>query len=331
MYHALRRTALALAALGLAACGDSSGPDPKLLLVVSDARANEDFATSGNFTVQFIASDPTGALLTPSQLTLTSAANGEKGLSPVSLTQGQPDTRPISAIVHLDNSRSMQKSDPEKKRADAAQRFWSTLLGERPASLVALTDFGAYRPTSGFQSTRILQPFTSDQSALTAALDSLCECTDTYMYRSLREISRWAEEQIPESRKRVMVLITDGNPVTEDFTNQSAALSAVAEAGLVVNTVGLYAASEGNPNADPTAVARLKELAGRSGGLYVPVDDPNSLGAVFRTIAGASSQGPLFAVFKLATIPASGTVVTGTLDGQANGANGSASFSFAVP
>lgn len=331
MPSTLRRAALALAVLGAAACNDSAGPDPKLLLVIADARANADFATSGQFTVEFVASDPTGALLAPSQLTLTGAANGESGLAPVSFTAGVPDSRAVSAIVQLDDSRSMGESDPGRQRGEAAQRFWSTLFSQRPGTQVALTDFGAYRPTSGFRYTRVLQPFTSDAGLLQAGLDSLCACGNTYAYGSLAEVARWAQAQIPDSRKRVMVMIADGATIAEDLPNESAALSAVADAGLVVNTVGIATASAGNPNADPSAVARLKDLAARTGGIYVPVDDPNTLAAVFRAIAGSASQGPLTAVFQLKTIPPSGSVVTGTLDGKANGATGQASFSFTAP
>jgi VWFA-related protein len=132
----------------------------------------------------------------------------------------------VSVVLAFDVSGSM--SGEPLETAKAAGKSLIAQLG--PNDLVAVLAFN--------DSVVIVQPFTSDVSALTAAIDSLAASRDTALYQAVSESVALA--QSGDSSRRAVVLLSDGTDHGGVSTStRESSLAAAGSAGAPVFAVGL--------------------------------------------------------------------------------------------
>jgi hypothetical protein len=225
----------------------------------------------------------------------------------------------------------MRFSDPDRQRASAAQLFWGDILAARPASVVALLDFGRgdTAPTPGFDRTFLLAGFTSDQEALDAVLDQIQAVPggSTPLYSAASEVIAWMDTTTPSSAQRTLVVITDGEPSDNPFADSLFAIAAGQKVRIFA--VGVGAAAENDP---ATAAATLvRELASRTGGIYGAAESPAELETILKTIAKSASPSRLLLHLRLDPAPASGTGIGGTVTVTGERGSATADWSFVAP
>jgi Ca-activated chloride channel family protein len=335
----IRRMISLLTLVALAAgCRDSAGPDdPEIAaLTVSGVRVDATrFRADGSFELGLLALDDDGRSI------LSERAEAEAAITQIGSGSGAgysiafrgisalaPSDDPISAAILLDDSGSMASNDPSTLRADAAALFWTTVLGSDSRNQAALLDFGA-GGTAGFGNTRLLQRWTRNTGLLEDGLAAVGDYGGTPLYESIRETVVWVDSTAAPSSNRVMLVLTDGLP--NSFTSRSAALAAAQNARITIHTVGLGPASDAGSFPDGAAVAAVREIAERTGGVYSSATDADALAPIFEVLAQVSSEGQLIGAFSVSPVPASGTRVQGTVTVRSGGRSSSATWSFVAP
>ena len=179
------------------------------------------------------------------------------------------EAKPLSVALAIDQSGSIVNNggtDPNDERITQAKAF--------VLRLTAMDEVEVLR----FQgsSVSLVQGFTGDKAALTAALDSLKtgEGGGTPLYDA---IVRAVNDVAPkEGRTRVAIVLTDGRD-NDSNASVDAAIAAARNAGVPVFTIGL-----GDPN-DPASLdkAVLQRISDQTGGRFLFAQDPNALAGVF--------------------------------------------------
>jgi len=315
---------------------DCCGPRQDFLSLFVGVRVDSAvFRSRGEFAVELVPVDQTGRPLVADSWSVTATLTSPVAAAlPVSAQSVElPDTTLVAAAIDIDDSPSMRWNDPNRLRTSAAQLFWREVLGVEPTNRVALLDFGGTSPSPGFARTRLLQAYTVNQAQLDGQLKEIQPLSgSTYLYHSGVEVVRWTDTTLSSlAHKRYLVIITDGL-ATDTTQNYKDSLFAVANASQVrIFAVGLGPASDQGAKTQDHAVAVMRELATRTGGIYAGVTDPSQLLPVLQSLAGEPAGPKLLATFRLSPIPARSAVVTGTV--TVSGARGTASadWSFVAP
>jgi Mg-chelatase subunit ChlD len=321
----------------LAACADAAaGPDPEpepLDLGVRVVVDSSEFRSQGAFTLDLVPADRNGASFVTDEWTISAALStpATVPLIPISQEVQPPDTQAVASAILIDNSGSMRFSDPDRQRASAAQLFWTDILAARPASVVALLDFGRgdAQPTPGFDRTVLLAGFTSDQGTLEAALDQIQAVPggSTPLYSAATEVIDWMDTTTPGSAQRTLVVITDGEPSDGLFADSLFAVAAGRKVRIFA--VGVGAAAENDPAT--TAATLTRELASRTGGIYGAAESPTELETILRTLAKSASPSRLLVHLRVDPAPASGTGIAGTVTVTGERGSATADWSFVAP
>ncbi|MCR8845022.1 VWA domain-containing protein [Paenibacillus sp. SC116] len=171
-------------------------------------------------------------------------------------------------VLVIDNSGSMNRTDPNNDRNEAAKRMIAQMDADKRVAIVEFNDQAA-----------VLQPFiqVKDQAAkdsVYAKLDAQ-KTTDggTDIARALDEAMQHIKEQADSMRGTMVVLLSDG--VSE--MNLDAATSEYAAQHIAVNTIGLSLFEKAGSNL-------LQQIAERTGGQYYDVSEANQLSFVFQDI-----------------------------------------------
>ena len=315
----------------IAACGDESRPEQTIRLFVGGALADPvTFPTSGEFVIGLVVSHWNGALVSPDSVSVSASLSDGRPLTLVSISREPPDQLPRSVALLIDDSFSMSWNDPGRQRASAALQMWRTVLPSRLGSRFALLDFGHQSTTPGFERTRLLQSWTADTTALSAALTQIGDFEDTYLYTSVREVTSWIDSTTQSgAQKRVLVVLSDGEP--DDPEERTRTLATLAGSGVVVHTVGLGPASATSSAAQAEAVRVTRELAGAGRGIYAPAPDQSSLVPVFRALAEVTLKGVVFATFRIDSPVPSGRLVSGSVTARVARHRASAGFTLDAP
>lgn len=256
--------------------------------------------------------DITGSLIQPTSVLATADTHWVQPADP----------RPLAAAILIDDSGSMLDSDPDRKRAAAAQLFWREFLAANPSNLVALTDFGWPRDssTSGFRRTRILHGFTSNRTALDAALPSIEAMKNggTHIYEAAAEVTRWMAATVDTSYRRMLVIVTDGEPSETDTVFREELFTETAAHDTRILAVGIGPASDQSTMSVDSAVAVVEELASRTGGVYSGTTSSTQLLPVLTALANVSTKHQLLLLLRLSPIPPRGTELEGevTISGE---------------
>lgn len=314
-----------LATLAVAGCKDSNAPrDPLGIfsVIVTERVDSAALRDSGELTLALVPVDGRGRAILSDTLSIDPVLAGAT-LPVVRTVATEPGPNAVSAAVLMDNSASMRTSDPDNLRLQAARLFFDGLLGPASGNEGALLSFSGATPSAGLSATRLEQTWTSSAATLDAAIDASTAIGASRLYTSATETLNWIDSTRPSTARRVLVLFTDGLP--DDTAVASGLFAAAASAGVVVHAVGVGPASNVSSNTSAAAVARLREIANQTDGLYAGAPSAAGLSPVLTALAGSVSEGELLVTVKLEPAPARGTVLRGYVDvsNPAGGARGS--------
>jgi hypothetical protein len=309
------------AGMGTGCSNDGAAPgdptDPSALgLAVAVRTDPATFQQTGEFTLELIPSTPLGVSLVDKTWSISTTISSSDAISPSLISQEvqPPDTTSVSAALLIDNSASMRTNDPDRRRVEAAQLVWNSVLAQ-PMAQASLLYFGlgTNPPTPGFTATRLLRNWTSEQVSLVKPLDTLHVGGGSQIYTSVLDVVRWIDTTTAPNRHRAIVLLTDGILHLETDASASAALAAAQAAHVSIFPVGLGPASDRSDQTNLEAVGLLQELANGSQGIYAGAATPERLSSTLVSLAGSISATTLIARFKLVPIPPTGTQVAGTV------------------
>lgn len=170
---------------------------------------------------------------------------------------------PTATLLLIDESGSMRGTAVEEART-AARRYVDAM---RPVDRVAIYAFN--------EDFRMLHDFSSDKSALAAALDSLTPRRETALYDGVSR-SLQALAGAPDVSSRYLVVLSDGGD-TASVGSLDETLALVRASGVQLYAVGL----KGN-EFDPAPLIRLAEA---SGGRYLEAPTPADLSALYVSLA----------------------------------------------
>src|SRR5574340_640657 len=168
---------------------------------------------------------------------------------------------PIDVVLLMDTSGSM-KGRPLSDSKAAAHRFVESM---QPSDRIAIVAFSS-EPV-------VLQEFTSDRAALSAAIDGLTASGETALYDGLVRAAALSASAVPE---RYIVALSDGGD-TQSLNPPDNAARAVTDARMPVYAVALE-----SPEYNP---ATLETIASVSGGRMTSVSDSAELTDIYQSIA----------------------------------------------
>ena len=206
------------------------------------------------------------------ELTVAITVSGTGGLAgdlPLEVRQGLP-RRPLEAVLVLDRSGSMEHSDYQPTRIEAAKTAARTFLKQiQPGDATALVSF------NDFVSLDV--PLTEDRDLSLVALKRLQPADGTAigegLYRAIEVLEAGASESV-----KAIVLLSDG--ASNEGRDPRDAANAAREAGIPVFTVGI--GTSGDDFDEPT----LRHIAEVTGGEYLYAPDEEALSRVYERMGG---------------------------------------------
>jgi VWFA-related protein len=173
----------------------------------------------------------------------------------------------VAVVLTFDVSGSMAGPPLESARA-AGQALIAQLGPSDQAAVVAFSDQPA-----------VIQAFTADKDALSAAVDSLAIGGNTGLYAAVQESVRLAETApLP---RRAIVLLSDGVDFGGAATDPAQSLAAVSESSVLVMSIGL---------GDQIDESYLSQLAAVGRGQFSVAPAPADLTALYQTAAAVLRQ-----------------------------------------
>ncbi|MDE3105148.1 MAG: VWA domain-containing protein [Acidobacteriota bacterium] len=181
-------------------------------------------------------------------------------------------TTPLSIVMAIDASESVLRN--ERLERDAARHFVRTLL--RSQDELDLMDFA--------DTVREVVPFTNQTQRIEQGLGELQHGDATALYDAIYLASqRLAATRVDDGRRRVLMLITDGND-TAKHTVYSEALEQAQRAGAMVYSlivVPVWADAGRNTGGEHALI----QMANDTGGKYYFVQDPKDLEPAFAQVS----------------------------------------------
>lgn len=218
-----------------------------------------------NVTVYVSVTNAAGEPVGVDPATIQIQENGQ-AMTPVDVSgggQGQAD--PLTTMLVIDISGSMDKNGKIVAAKDAAKAYVNQMRAGDQAGLITF-DTQVYT----------VQPVTTDTAALTSAIDGLQTGTDTAMYNALVEAEKALEGV---AGRKAIILLSDGMDNQSQSTADDVA-TGIGPSGLTISAVGFGDASAtGQAGIDE---AGLKSLTEKAGGLYSYVSDPQALSALYQ-------------------------------------------------
>jgi len=188
---------------------------------------------------------------------------------PLDQIEGIGEVGPITTLLVMDVSDSMNSAGKLDSAKAAAHEFISRMRPEDSAGLVAFN-------------TRVntVQEVTSDPDVLNSAIDGLTAGNNTAMYDAL--MTAIDQLQGVEGRKAIIVL-TDGLD-NSSSANANDVINRIGDAGFSISTVGL---GEPGVTTNDTGIDEpaLQDLAARAGGVYGYAEDQEALTRLYETYA----------------------------------------------
>jgi Ca-activated chloride channel family protein len=179
---------------------------------------------------------------------------------------------PLSIVLAIDGSESVLRNDRLEK--NAARHFVNALLREQDE--LDLMDFS--------DTVREIVPFTNSKKTIVNGLNDIQHGASTALYDAIYLASdRLAETKNDAGRRRVVVLITDGED-TAKRSRYGQALEQAQRAGAMVYSIIIVpiAADAGRNTGGEHA---LIQMAQDTGGKYYYVEDPKDLEPAFARVS----------------------------------------------
>ena len=281
------------------ACGGTSLPQPAEATLNGITKLDRD---NGVAELSVSALDDAGELLEGGELDNVSAEVNEEGFSVIGGVCGTGEIEskgPLTTILTLDGSGSMDDNDPTEQRTVAAQNF---VMRMSQADEAAVASFSDRIQISLHQS------LTSDKSLLEAAVNNATRSFGgTNLWgAALESIEYLASE--PGTNK-VAIVLTDGDD-TESRASPADVVSRANATNIRVFMIGL-----GNENT--INVADMTDVASNTNGFYHNVSDDTGLDSLFNAALNASkASGCIDLTFQ--PVPTSGQSLTGELSFDIN-------------
>jgi tight adherence protein B len=168
----------------------------------------------------------------------------------------------LAVVLAIDTSGSMEGSAIESAKA-AATTFVQQMPADTRIAVVGFSD-----------SPSVISDFTTDRTALAAAIARVAATGETALYDGIEKSSSIAASA--GGARRALVVLSDGKDTS------SAATEAQASAALQSATTSFYAVSLVTPDSDTAALTRVADA---SGGRVVSASDPGGLAGVYNDIA----------------------------------------------
>jgi VWFA-related protein len=187
----------------------------------------------------------------------------ENGVSitPDSIT-GVGESGPLTTLLVIDISGSMNSLDKLATAKEAAKAYVNQ---SRPNDLTGLLTYNT--------ESEYVQPLTTDQQSLTAAIEQLTAYDDTAMYDALL---RGIEILRPITGRKTIIVLTDGMDNRSKATS-SDVIASIDPVGMSISTVGLGDPRHSEGNLRGLDEAALENLAENAGGAYGYADDAEGL------------------------------------------------------
>lgn len=178
---------------------------------------------------------------------------------------GEGQAGPLTTMLVIDISGSMEKNDKFTAAKEAAKTYVSQMRAGDQAGLITFDS-----------QVHHVQPVTTDVALLTEKIDLLRTGSDTAMYNALIE----AEQELESvSGRKAIIVLTDGLDNQSQKTVDDV-ITAIGPSGLTISTIGFGDASTASQaGLDESA---LRGLAEKSGGLYSYAADSASLSALYQ-------------------------------------------------
>lgn len=175
------------------------------------------------------------------------------------------DAIPVTTVLVIDISGSMQKGNKLGAAKDAAKAYVNAMRAEDQGGLITF-DSHVYP----------VQAITADKAALITAIDGLKTGSDTAMYDGILEATNALGSV---SGRKAIIVLSDGMD-NKSSANEEGIVKAVGPSGLTVSAIGF-----GEPGAAGQAgidEAGLKSLTSRTGGQYAYVTNAANLNALYQ-------------------------------------------------
>jgi Ca-activated chloride channel family protein len=181
-------------------------------------------------------------------------------------------TTPLSIVLSIDASESVLSD--ERLERDAAKKFVKSIL--RPQDEVDLMDFA--------DNVREIVPFTNDARRIESGLGEMVRGDATAMYDAIYLAGeRLRDTRVDGSRRRVIVMITDGDDTTHHGSYGSS-LEQVQRAGAMVYAliiVPIHADAGRNTGGEHALI----QMAADTGGKYYYVEEREDLAPAFQHVS----------------------------------------------
>jgi tight adherence protein B len=171
-------------------------------------------------------------------------------------------TDALAVVLAIDTSGSMEGSAIESAKA-AATTFVQQMPPETRVAVVGFSDAPS-----------VISDFTTDRSALAAAINRVAATGETALYDGIDRSSSMLAGT--GDARRALVVLSDGKDTSSNATE------AQASAALQSASTSFYAVSLVTPDSDSAALARVADAAG---GRVVSASDPGGLAGVYNDIA----------------------------------------------
>jgi VWFA-related protein len=174
------------------------------------------------------------------------------------------EARPITVVLVVDRSRSMEEED----RIGGLKRAVATFLRGLPrGSRVAVIAFGS--------EVELISPFTEDFGRVQETVDRLRPAGATRYYDAVAESLELIRG---ESGRRAVLALTDGEDTFSQHATLDSVIAAARRLGLPVHTLGLGSEDEIESDA-------LRQLASSTRGQYYPARQADQLRTIYQELA----------------------------------------------
>ena len=175
---------------------------------------------------------------------------------------GVGEVGPLNTLLVIDISGSMNSLGKLAAAKDASKAYVNQ---SRPNDATGLLTFNTQY--------EYVQPLTSDNQVMVAAIDGLRAYDDTAMYDAL---IRGVEILGPVSGRKAIIVLTDGMDNRSKSTPEDV-ITGFSTGGLSISTIGLGDPRHSEGNLRGLDEAALMELAENAGGVYGYADDAEGL------------------------------------------------------
>lgn len=188
-----------------------------------------------------------------------------------------PQAPGIAAVLLLDSSGSMKRTDPQRLRVPAAQLFVSLLQPEDRAAVVSFSD-------AGYPVVRLSQASAAGRERLSAGVDKVSsKGAHTNLHAALSQGLELLQPAVAETQRRYLILLSDGHMDTGDEARdrdliqriEQQLVPALRQQNIKVYSIAFTRASD---------VDLLRSVAVETGGVFQLVENQDDLHTAFAEI-----------------------------------------------